>query len=298
MRRIVALAVAGLLVAGACSEAFEPPPIDGVPTVGPPGAEVTPAGEPTPTPTPEATPAEMNVGALPEEGDVELPVRVLGWIEPGSSILCGSGTCYVDLHDAYDPRRQVSLQVATDAEGTPNTMVSLGSGYADADLRVTADDGSLLRSGDHAWITGTWRADGDTLDATTIEPGAQPDLKVVASTIARLRSKKAGTYVRVAGRLATPFMLTCFGGTCNLRLEDAAGRTVRVEVRLGARGEVRANTMWPLKDSFREKDLRVIDARERTTRSGDRVVVEGWLMKADDGTPYLDPIAKVVRRGS
>ena len=298
MRRIVALAIAGLLVAGACSEAFEPPPPDGAATGGPPDAAATRTGDPTPPATADAAPVVMDVADLPEEGDAVLAVRVLGWVEPGSSVLCGSGTCYVDLHDPLDPRRMVSLLVATDAEGTPNTMVGLGSGFEDADLRVTADDGTLLRSGDHAWITGTWKADGDTLVASTIEPGAPPPLKAVESTIARLRSRKAGTYVRVAGRLDTPFMLSCFGGSCNLYIEDAAGRTVRLEVRLGRKGEVRANTMWPLKDGFRPKDLRVIDARGRTTRAGDRVVVEGWLQKTEDGTPYLDPTMKIVRRGT
>lgn len=298
MRRIVALAIAGLLVVGACSEAFEPPPPDGAATGAPSDAAATPAGDPTPAPTDEAPPVVMDVADLPEEGDAVLAVRVLGWVEPGSSVLCGSGTCYVTLHDPEDPHSRVSLLVATDAEGAPNTMVGLGSGFEDADLRVTADDGTLLRSGDHAWITGTWKADGDTLVAGTIEPGAPPRLKVVESTIARLKSRKARTYVRVAGRLDTPFMLSCFGGTCNLYLEDAAGRTVRIEVRLGAKGEVRPNTMWPLKDRFRPKDLRVIDAQERTTRAGDRVVVEGWLLKTEDGTPYLDPTVRIVRRGA
>ena len=296
MRRILALAIAGLLAVGACAEAFEPP-ADGPAAGAPSDGVAAPTESPAPTPTPEASPVAMDVADLPEEGDAELAVRVLGWVEPGSSVLCGSGTCYVDLHDPYDPRRQVSLEVATDAEGTPNTMVGLGSGYDDADLRVTAADGTLLRSGDHAWITGTWKADGDTLVASTIEPGAQPRLDVVESTVARLKSRKAGTYVRVAGRLAAPFLLSCFGGTCNLQLEDAAGRSVRAEVRLGAKGEVRANTMWPLKGSFRARDLRVIDARGKTTRAGDRVVVEGWLMKDEDGTPYLDPVARIVRRG-
>jgi hypothetical protein len=297
MRRIVALAMAGLLVAGGCTEAFEPPPPDGSATATPADAAGSPAGATT-MPSPVASPVVMALADLPEEGAAVLAVRVLGWVETGSSVLCGSGTCYVTLHDPEDPRVRVSLQVATEVEGTPNTMVGLGSGFEDADLRITADDGTVLRSGDHAWITGTWKADGDTLVASTIEPGAQPRLKVVESTIARLASRKAGTYVRVAGRLDTPFLLTCFGGTCNLYLEDAAGRTVRLEVRLGAKGEARANTMWPLKDSFRPRDLRVIDAQGRTTRAGDRVVVDGWLLKTEDGTPYLDPAVRIVRRGS
>jgi hypothetical protein len=298
MRRLVALAIAVLLVAGACAEAFEPPPPDGAATGAPSDPTGTPAGAPTPAPTPDASPVVMAVAALPEEGDAVLAVRVLGWVEAGSSVLCGSGTCYVTLHDPQDPRVRVSLLVTTDAEGTPNTMVGLGSGFADADLRVTASDGTILRSGDHAWVTGTWKADGDTLVASAIEPAAPPRLKVVASTIARLASKKAGTYVRVAGRLDTPFLLSCFGGTCNLYVEDAAGRTVRLEVRLGVKGETRPNTMWPLKDRFRPRDLRVIDAQGRTTRAGDRVVVEGWLLKTEDGTPYLDPTVRIVRRGS
>jgi hypothetical protein len=294
MRRLLALLAAAAIVSGGCAEAFEPAPAGGTPAVASPTATPTPTGVPTLAPEP----AIVGVADLPEEGDVELLVRVLGWIEPGGSVTCRAGTCFIDLHDPRDPIRWVSLEVATDAEGVPNTMVSLGSGFEDADLRVTADDGSILRSGDHAWVTGTWRSDGDTLVATTIERGAAPKIEVVETTIAKLRSRKVGTFVRVSGRLATPFLLSCYGGSCNLYLEDAGGRSVRIELRLGRKGEVRPNTMWPLTDNFRERDLRVIDARKKTTRAGDRVVVEGWLRKTEDGTRYLDPVVKIVRRGS
>ena len=296
MRRILGLVLVTVLAAAACAEAFEPPPGDAG-SVGIPRGTASATPELPPVATPTRTPAVVDVADLPEEGDEVLPVRVLGWIEPGGSVVCRAGSCYVDLRDPRDPRRYVTLEVAVDAGGAPNTMHPLGSDFTDADLVVTTADGSTLRSGDHAWVTGTWMPDGDTLVAESIERGAAPKIKIVETTIARLKSKKAGTLVRVSGRLDTPFLLSCYGGTCNLYLASAA-KPLRIEVRLGRKGEARPNTMWPLKDNFRAGSLRVIDAKKRTTRAGDRVVVEGWLVKTDDGTPYLDPVVKITRRGS
>lgn len=294
MRRILVLAVT-VFLAAACSEAFEPPPDAGGATSMPtPVTTETP--EPTPTPVPP--PTVMELGDLPEDGEEALHVRVLGWIEVGGSVLCGSGTCIVKLIDPRDPTHHASLEVATGAEGTPNTMVSLGSGYAEADLVVTADDGTELRSGDHAWVTGWWDPGHNTLTANTIAKGTAPKLTVTGTTIAKLETRKPGTLVRLSGRLDTPFLLSCYGGTCNLYLKDADDLGIRIEVRLGAKGEVRPNTMWPLKDNFRDSDLRVIDAKKQTCRSGDRVVVVGWVRKTDDGTAYLDPVVSINRLGS
>jgi hypothetical protein len=298
-RRVALLIVAAALAVSACSEAFEGPP-DGSPgaggTVGPTQA----ADETqTPSPTPQPSPATMAVGQLPAEGDDPVQVRVLGWIETGGSVLCGGGTCLVDLVDPQDPRTDVTLEVATDAAGTPNTMPSLDSGYKESDLRVTTNDGATLYSGDYAWVTGWWDPDGTTLTADVVERGSAPKQKVVTSSIAQLRSRRAGTLVKVTGRLATPWFLSCMGGTCNLYLEDTknASRTVRIEVRLGPTTGSRPNTMRPLHDNFRDSQLRVFDLKRRACRAGERVTVVGWVFKNDDGSPYLDPVMTITRVG-
>jgi hypothetical protein len=115
-----------------------------------------------------------------------------------------------------------------------------------------------------------------------------------------LRSRRPGTLVRVSGRLATPWFLSCWGGTCNLYLEDgrSGGGSVRIEVRLGPRTGARPNTMRPLTDNFRDSQLRVFDLRTRVCRADDRVVIVGWVYRNDDGSPYIDPVQTITRLGS
>jgi hypothetical protein len=126
MRRLAILAVATALLASACSEAFEPPP--------PPAGEATPGplateGEtPSPAPTPVPSPVEIAVAKLPTEGEQLMPVKVLGWIMTGGSVLCGGGTCGIGFVDPTDPLSTVTLEVATDTDGAAGTMQSLESG--------------------------------------------------------------------------------------------------------------------------------------------------------------------------
>jgi hypothetical protein len=298
-RRVMLVVVAAALVASACSEAFEGPP-DGSPGA---GATIHPtqvAGEtPAASPTPASSPVTVALGELPSEGDRLVPVRVLGWIETGGSVLCGGGTCLIDLVDPRDPRTDVNLELATDASGVPNTMPPLGSGYREADLRVTTDDGATLYAGDFAWVTGMWNPGRSTLTADVVMRGSAPKQTAVTSSIAQLRSRKPGTLVKVTGRLDTPFLLSCAGGTCNLYLEDVknASRSVRIEVRLGPSKGSRPNTMRPLGDNFRASQLRVFDLKTRVCRAGERVNIVGWVYRNDDGTPYIDPVMTITRVG-
>lgn len=296
-RRFIVVALATALLAGACSEAFEPPPDGGGATLGP---MATDRETPSPAPTPEPSPVEMAMADLPLEGDAPLHVQVLGWLRTGGSVFCRGETCGLELVNPRDPTEDVYLKVVRDGS-SPNTMAPVGSSFEEADLEVIAADGSTLRSGDHVLVTGWWDPDGDTLTPETIARKPAPKLTSVASTIARLRTRKPGTLVRVSGRLETPFLLSCGGrnGTCNLYLSDEkdASRTVRIEVRLSREGESRPGTMRPLGDSFRDADLRVFDAKKRTCRAGDRITVVGWVYRTDDGTPYIEPVQSITRIG-
>ncbi len=288
------------VAAAACAEAFEPPQ-DGTPG-GPDATELsflTPSPPPEPTETPLPSPVTIALRDLPTQGDDLLPVRVLGWLETGGSVLCGTGTCLIDLVDPLDPRKRVSLEVATDAAGTPNTMRTLGSGYSEADLAVAPADGAVLWAGDHAWVTGSWSPARKTLYADVIKRGAAPRQKVVPTTIAQLRSRKPGTLVRVTGKLDTPFLLWCGSGTCNLYLAEArsGGRSVRIEVRLGPRKGARPNTMRPLGDNFKDSQLRVFDRQKRVCRYADRITVVGWVYRDSDGAPSVDPVQSITCPG-
>jgi hypothetical protein len=297
MRRIAALALATALLASACGEAFEPPPDDGA-TVAP---FATDRETPTPPPTPVPPPAKTAVGDLPTEGTEALHVQVLGWLRTGGSVFCRGGSCYLELVDPLDPGKSVSLAVEQDGSG-PNTMAQIGSGFVEADLEVIADDESVLRSGDHVVVTGWWNPDGHTLTPETMVRGTAPKLTSVASTFNQLRTREVGTLVRVSGRLETPFLLSCGGtnGTCNLYLSDVtdSAKTVRIEVRLARAGESRPGTMRPLGDDFRESDLRVYDSKKAVCRAGERVTVVGWLYRAEDGTPSIEPVQAITRIGA
>ncbi len=297
MRRIAVLALATALLASACGDAFEPPPGSGGAT---PVPSATDRETPSPTPTPVPPPVKTAVADLPAEGAEALHVQVLGWVRTGGSVFCRGEACFLELVDPLDPGRYVSLAVG---KGTgPNTMAGIGSGFVEADLEVIADDGSILRSGDHVVVTGWWNPDGHTLSPETMVRAAAPKLTSVASTFTQLRTRKAGTLVRVSGRLETPFLLSCGGtnGTCNLYLRDVkdSSKAVRIEVRQGREGETRPNTMRPLGDNFREADLRVFDVKKAVCRAGDRVTVVGWLHRADDGTPYIEPVQSLTRIGT
>lgn len=299
MQRTVAiLAVAAVLVAG-CAEAFEPP--GGA--AGTPGSSTTHRETPTPSPTSTPTPPPVvrALADLPREGDDPEHVRVLGWLRTGGSVFCRGDSCSLELVDPSDPTDHVTLRVERDGS-SPNTMASIGSSFSEADLAVIAADGSTLRSGDHAWLTGWWTPDGDTLTAEIVERATTPKFASAASTFAQLRTRKPGTLVRVSGRLEAPVILSCGGtnGTCNLYLGDLNGRSpsVRIEVRIGGVGASRPNTMRPMKDGFRDADLRVFDAKKTPCRAGDHVTVVGWLYRDDDGKAYLEPVQAITRVGS
>lgn len=296
MRRITALALAAALLASACGEAFEPPPGGGGATLAP---LATIRETPTPAPTPEPTPVVMAVGKLPTEGEEFLPVKVLGWIETGGSVLCGGGTCRIDLVDPTDPRSSVTLEVGTDAGGARGTMRPLESGYSEADLVLVPDSGAVMYAGDYAWVAGSWDPSRETLYPDVIERASAPALKVVTSTFAQLRTRKPGTLVRVSGRLDTPFLLGCWTGTCNLYLQDTrdSSRVVRIEVLMGPETGARPNTMRPLGDDFTNSQLRVFDLEKRVCRYGERVSVVGWVFRDDDGKPYIDPVRTITRIG-
>jgi hypothetical protein len=302
MRRLLVATLVAVLAVAGCAEAFEPPD-----SSAPGGAEETTAPQPGstagteggPTTTPEPTPAVTAVADLPEEGEDFVPVKVLGWIETGGSVLCGSDTCDIRLVDPFDPNDDVRLEVATDAGGAPGTMRPLGSSYVESELEVTGDDGTSLYSGAYAWVTGAWDPAAKTLYPDRIEAGSPPAQTAVATTLARLRSRKAGTLVKVAGRLDTPFLLSCWGGSCNLYLQDPKkpSRSVRIEVRLGPKSGSRPNTMRPLGDNFRNGQLRVVDHASKVCRYGDRVSITGWVFKSDDGSPFVDPVRSITCLG-
>lgn len=295
MRRVLALLAAATIATAGCADAFEPPDAS--------GATEAPTSQSTPSPTPASTapPLEVGLGDLPTEGADELHVIVLGWLRTGGSVFCRGDACYLELVNPRDPSDEVSLAVSTDGDG-PNTMTSLGSGFEESDLEVTAADGSVLRSGDHVLVTGWWSPDSKTLTPEAIARGTAPRLTPVATSFAQLKSRKQGTLVKVSGRLETPFLLSCGGrdGTCNLYLRDTKNdaRSLRIEVRLARKGETRPNTMRPLPKRFTDANLRVFDAKKKTARAGDRISVVGWLYRTDDGTPYLEPVQSISRLGS
>ena len=297
MRRLVTMVMATALLASACGEAFEPPPPGGGAATRSPMA--TESATPSPAPTPEPSPVEIAVGNLPTDGEDFLPVKVLGWIQTGGSVLCGGGTCKIDFIDPKDPRESVTIEVATDADGAPGTMHALGSGYSESDLVLVPDLGAVMYAGDYAWVTGSWDPSRHTLYPDLIERAGPPALKVVTSTIAQLRTRKPGTLVKVSGRLDTPFLLSCWTGTCNLYLQDLkdSSRTVKIEVLLGPATGARPNTLRPLGDEFTNSQLRVFDAKKRVCRYGERVAVIGWVYRDEDGKPYIDPVRTITRIG-
>jgi len=296
VRRLVVLVVAVALACAACAEAFEPPPDGGAATFAPPATDPQ---TPSPAPTPEPSPVETAVSELPTDGDDFLPVKVLGWIQTGGSVLCGGGTCMIDFVDPKNPRESVTIEVATDADGAPGTMQALDSGYSESDLALVPDSGTVLHAGDYAWVTGSWDPSRHTLHPDRIERAVAPKLKTTTSTIAQLRTRKPGTLVKVTGRLDTPFLLSCWTGTCNLYLQDLTdpSRTVKIEVLLGPETGARPNTMRPLGDDFTNSQLRVFDTKKKVCRYGERVAVVGWVYRDEDGKPYIDPVRTITRIG-
>jgi hypothetical protein len=288
--------MAAALLASACAEAFEPPPDGGPATVAPPAAAPE---TPSPAPTPEPSPVEIAVSKLPTDGDDFLPVKVLGWIQTGGSVFCGSETCKINFIDPANPRESVTIEVATDADGAPGTMQALGSGYSESELVLVPDSGAVMYAGDYAWVTGSWDPSRRTLYPDRIERAVAPKLKTTTSTIAQLRTRKPGTLVKVTGRLDTPFLLSCWSGTCNLYLQDLkdSSRTVKIEVLLGPETGARPNTMRPLGDDFTNSQLRVFDAKKKVCRYGERVAVVGWVYRDEDGKAYIDPVRTITRIG-
>lgn len=308
---LLVLACIVALVAAAC-EAFEPPPSGGEPSGGgggtlAPGLEsATPAETSTPAPT--ATPVPLTVTFADLEGTAAgTRVRLVGRIRLGSFTSCRL-TCQLYLADPAKPGDEIVVEVAVGEQDPPepNTMASLPSSYATEDLLVTADDGSTIRSGDIVALTGEldFSSVGNPYlpSVQRVEPATATLPKPVAVTFTTITKQKQGAFVRLTGKLAVPFLVSCYGGTCGLYLADpkSSSRTVMIEVTLGTKGDRMPNTMWPLPDNFKNSDLRVIAADGTVLRAGAVVKVTGWIDRYGDGNKKvsIDPIDEIVKSGS
>ena len=319
-RRPPALLVLGCVVAlavAAC-EAFEPPPSGGEPGGGgghggsgsgtpAPGLESTAPVE-TSTPVPTVTPAPLAVTFADLKGTAAgTRVRLVGRIRLGSFTSCGL-TCQLYLADPAKPADEIVVEVAVGEKDPPepNTMASLPSSYATTDLLVTTDDGSTVRSGDIVALTGEldFSSVGNPYlpSVERVEPATATLPKPVAVTFTTITKQKEGTFVRITGKLAVPFLVSCYGGTCGLYLEDpkASSRTVMIEVVLGTKDVRTPNTMWPLPDNFKDSNLRVIAADGTILRAGALVKVTGWIDRYGDGNKKfsIDPVHEIVKSGS
>jgi len=259
-----------------------------------PGATATAA----PGPTATTAPRDVTIADLGNAAEGET-VRVVGLIRvPGSTRTAG-GYCSIDLQDSTKPSRRVtvSIRVGTETSPPPNTMAPLGGFfYNAADLLLTAEDGTAVHDGDGVALTGTVAKTGDVAslaEVTRIEVAKAPLPKAVAVTFTTIKKQKAGTFVRITGRLDVPFLTSC-STTCGIYLEDrATGASVRIEVVRGVKGKRVPNTMWPLPSNYRLSDLRVVANDGRVLKGGARVRVTGWIVVGSDKKRRIDPVIRI-----
>jgi hypothetical protein len=154
---LLAVAMAGVTLLG-CEEAAAPTylPGPGVSTsAGPGGAP----GEPTPEPEPSAL--SLTWATLGDQPD-GTPIVIEGRVEIGFMVSCFNRICGLFLVDPSDEDTSVILRVpAVASSGTPDTMVELPDPYTEADLVLTAHDGTELRSGDLVRVVGRLKVDDD-----------------------------------------------------------------------------------------------------------------------------------------
>ena len=255
-------------------------------------------GTPEPGETPTPAPQTVTIADFDKAADGAI-VRVVGLIQaPGStSTIDGHGSLH--LQDPANPEGEITVWVPI-GSGTPppaNTMGDLPSGYKATDLVLSAEDGTAIHHGDAVALTGTvvQRAGASSyLDyVTRIEVAEAPLPKPVAVSFKTIKKQKAGTLVKLTGRLDVGFLTSCFE-TCGIYLEDpASGATVSIHVTLGAKGERVPNTMWPLPSNYSRSSLRVIANDGRLLKGGARVRVTGWIEVGTDKKRRIDPVIRI-----
>lgn len=259
----------------------------GEPSTGSPGPDET-AVPPAPT---------MTIGELAKAAD-GATVRVVGLIRTPTMV---SASRYTRLHlqDATNPDRYISVYilVSPSSPPAPNTMERLPSSYTAADLLLTADDGTAIHDGDAVALSGTvGRNSGGDVSLESVylvETATAPLPKPVAVTFRTIKKQKAGTLVRLTGKLDVGVLTSCFG-TCTIYLEDpASGASVPIDVTLGTKNEKVPNTMWPLPSDYSRSDLRVVANDKRVVKGGSRVRVTGWIRVGSNGKRRIDPVIRI-----
>ncbi|MCU0483391.1 MAG: hypothetical protein MUC54_03840 [Chloroflexi bacterium] len=255
-------------------------------------------GTGTPAPGETGAPATTVTIADFDEAADGAVVRVVGLIRT-PLMVSASRYARLNLQDATNPDRSISVYVlvSTASPPLPNTMERLPSSYTAADLLLTADDGSAIRDGDAVALSGTVAKDGGGAAALEsvflIEAAKAPLPKPVTVNFNSIKKQKAGTLVRLTGRLDVGILTSCFG-TCTIYLEDpSTGATVPIDVTLGAKNERVPNTMWPLPSDYQRSDLRVVANDKRLVKGGARVRVTGWIEVGTDKKRRIDPVVRI-----
>ena len=228
------------------------------------------------------------------------PSGVVGFIQAPGATATVSGVGALAFQDPTNPTRDITVWIPI-GEGSPpprNTMGDLPGTYKATDLVLTADDGMPLHHGDGVALTGIARRQSSgtvhLVGVTRIEAASPALPKVVSVTFTTIKKQKAGTLVRLTGKLDVGTLTTCYG-TCTIYLEDpATGATVPIDVTLGKKNELVPNTMWPLPSDYSRSSLRVVANDGRMLKGGVRVRVTGWIQIASDKkTRHIDPVIRI-----
>ncbi|MHB8959444.1 MAG: hypothetical protein ACYDAN_07445 [Candidatus Limnocylindrales bacterium] len=222
------------------------------------------SGPAAPGSTPEASPTAATWATLASLRDGAV-VTLTGRVKAGFMVSCYSGFCGLDLHDAAGGDGSAIIDVrAVSAAGVPATMTRLPDPYTEADLRLTADDGSAIASGQVVTVVGTIRQ-GDGYTVITVEhlgrgpePSPTPGPSARTVSFAALAKVSKGSVVRIRGRLSLPYFTFCNTRICSIVLDDPASAKEATLFVHALRGDdPHRNGMLPLPSDFKNSDLTV-----------------------------------------
>jgi hypothetical protein len=251
-----------------------------------PTATALPTATAVPTASPLPAPIEATWDDLFHQPDGAL-VAIVGRVRAGPLVSCFNHQCGIFLEDPADSANDVIFELqAVTYGGVPNTMVQLPDTYTEDDLRLTANDGTAIVSGDMMRLVG-WVRQGDTqvtLEAVWLETAPEPTLSPTTVTFAELAQLPQGTAVRIRGTLSAPFITSC-GSTCAIHLDDPkSSRWAYIDVPVIGEGDAQQNGMLKLPSSFRNKDLKVFASDGTQLGHGDKA----WIVGTLDNAPTED----------
>jgi hypothetical protein len=291
LRSLVALSLTATLAAACVTMTPVAPtgttpgetPQGGQPTAAPtatsPAAKTSLATEPPATETPLPSPLEATWTTIQDQADGAL-VALTGRVRAGPLVSCFSHQCSIFLEDPADSSNDVIFELpAVSHAGVPNTMVELPEHYTENDLQLTADDGSVIASGDVVRLV-AWVEQSDTLlslTAVRLETVPAPSATPTTVTFAELTRLARGEVVRIRGTLSLPFITSC-SATCSIHLDDPkSSRWAYIDVPVVGEGDAQRNGMLQLPSNFHNSDLVVFASDGTRLGAGDKAWVTGTL---------------------